>query len=119
MRRAGALTVFVLIAVAVPSASAAARPTARQVALQRLATLRVAAPLPLHGFSPARFPHWRDVDGDGCDAREELLLRTGTHVRRGPRCAIRSGLWRDAYSRTVLRRPGQLAVDQLVPLANA
>ena len=116
------LSVLVLVVLlgGVPPAVAAPRAASpRQVTLQRLATLHVAAPLSPHGFTPARFPHWRDLDGNGCDAREDALVRAGTHVRRGPRCAIRSGVWRDAYTGAVLRRPGQLAVDQLVPLANA
>ena len=100
----------------VPSAGAA---SARQVALQRLAGIHTAAPLSLHGFSVARFPKWRDPDRNGCNAREDALRRTGAHVRRGARCVIRSGVWRDPYTGAVLRRPGIVRVDQLVPLANA
>src|SRR4051794_38863833 len=100
----------------VPAAHAA---STRQVSLQRLATLRVAAPLPLHGFSAAHFPHWRDLDGNGCDARGDALRRAGARVRRAAHRAIRRGIWRDPYTGAIMRRPGIVRVDQLVPLANA
>jgi hypothetical protein len=33
-------------------------------------------------------------------------------------CRVLSGMWRDAYSGCVLRRPGQLDMDHLVPMEN-
>ena len=66
----------------VPPAHAA---SARQVSLLRLAGLRVTAPLPLHGFTAARFPHWRDPDRNGCDAREE---EADAEFRHGVWCCV-------------------------------
>jgi hypothetical protein len=101
-----------------PAASAAGS-TVRTRALARLAKLRVADYLPLHGYRRTLFPTWLDPDGNGCNARQDALIRYGTHVQTGAHCRIVSGTWRDPYSGRVYRRSSTLDCDHIVPLANA
>ncbi|MEA2622649.1 MAG: hypothetical protein QOH61_1559, partial [Chloroflexota bacterium] len=121
MRRSPALLLLLLlVACLVAPASGAARTASeKKGALDRLAKLRTATALSLKGYSPRLYPHWLDPDRNGCDAREDTLIRDGTNVKRGPQCAIRSGIWVDQYSGRTYRAPRSLAADHLVPLANA
>src|SRR3954470_17331568 len=119
MRKPAALLVLLVAGLAAPAIGAAHSAGEKQQAVHRLAVLRTAPPLALKGFSAPLFRHWLDPDGNGCDAREDTLLRTGKNVKRGPRCAIRSGSWVDQYSGKTYRNVRSLQVDHLVPLANA
>jgi hypothetical protein len=101
-----------------PAASAAGG-TVRTRALARLAKLRVADALPLKGYRRTLFPTWLDPDGNGCNARQDALIKYGTHVRTGAHCRIVSGTWRDPYSGLTYRKSSTLDCDHIVPLANA
>ncbi len=64
--------------------------------------------------------HWDDLDGDGCDARQQALEASST---RPPQvddpCKVRSGHWVSAYDGFTTTDPGDLDVDHIVPLENA
>src|SRR3954453_6235326 len=119
VRRVVSLAVLLVLAVAAPVSGAATTASRKQRALHRLALLHTVTRTSLKGYRASRFPHWLDRDGNGCDAREDTLIRAGRHVTRGRHCVIRSGIWIDEYSGKTYRSPRSVAADHLVPLANA
>ena len=106
---------------------------------QSRATLRTLAQVER---TPTRLPRyrresfgtaWRDVDGNGCNQRDDVLLRDAvpgsTRVARQGRCPhdVLAGQWRDPYSgRTLVlddlkdrSQAQQVQIDHVVPLAEA
>jgi hypothetical protein len=66
------------------------------------------------------WPHWKDPDGNGCDAREDALIAASVdkpHVSRG--CKVTAGRWPLVYVPGETTDPGQVDVDHVVPLGNA
>ena len=58
---------------------------------------------------------WADADGDGCNAREEVLLsESATPAQVGPGCKILAGEWEDRYTGRRLTSPGNIQIDHLV-----
>ena len=74
------------------------------------------------GYDRDLFPHWSDLDRDGCDTRREVLIRD-SRVESGldpnRTCWIVSGLWYSYYDDEWLEGPSALDIDHLVPLAEA
>jgi len=70
------------------------------------------------GYSRERFRHWSDADGDGCDAREEVLLaeRQAGDVED---CAVLGGRWFSIYDGVTISEPGRLDIDHVVALGEA
>src|SRR4051794_33313684 len=71
-------------------------------------------------------PAWADVDGDGCDQRNDVLHRdlTSIDVRAGTHgCIVVSGTLADPYTGMTVRftKPdaGEVPIDHVVPLAAA
>jgi hypothetical protein len=71
-------------------------------------------------------PAWADVDGNGCDQRDDVLHRdlTGIAVRAGTHgCVVASGTLHDPYTGTTVRftkaDAGEVPIDHVVPLAAA
>lgn len=74
---------------------------------------------------------WADSDGNGCNQRDDVLLRDAVEVRTGPqgRCEhdVLAGTWIDPYTGrrltfTDLKEPRQaqaIQIDHVVPLAEA
>jgi hypothetical protein len=103
-------------------------------ARSQLRTLRVAPRRPPVGYERDAFgTPWLDIDGNGCNQRDDVLLRdavSGT-VRYAPqgRCDhdVLAGTWVDPYtgrtlSFTDLKDPRQaeaIQIDHVVPLAEA
>jgi hypothetical protein len=102
------------------TATATAAPTApaATAAASQLDRLKVAAALPMTGYSRAKFPHWID-QGGGCDTREVVLKRDGTGVTTGANCQPTAGKWHSAYDNTWLTQSSRVQIDHVVPLANA
>ncbi|PZR53765.1 hypothetical protein DNL40_06475 [Xylanimonas oleitrophica] len=78
------------------------------------------------GYSPAAFgTGWADVDGDGCDTRDEVLARDLRDVVRADgACTVVGGLLQDPYTNhEVELDPGTLhaavQVDHVVSLEDA
>ncbi|MEI7593947.1 MAG: excalibur calcium-binding domain-containing protein [Actinomycetes bacterium] len=64
--------------------------------------------------------HWDDIDGDGCDARQQALKAASTipaNVAAG--CKVVSGNWISAYDGFMTSNPSELDIDHVVPLENA
>ena len=84
-----------------------------------LASLHIEPESPA-GYDRDLFRHWVDADGDGCDARDEVLMGESlTSVNVGAGCAIGGGSWRSAYDGTETSDPSDLDIDHVVPLAEA
>lgn len=109
-------------------------PTAAATAHQMLAELVVAERQDVVGYERDLFgDRWADIDGNGCDQRDDVLLRdaaAGTVVTRaaaGCEHDVLSGTWVDPYTgRTLvftdLKDAAQaqaIQIDHVVPLAEA
>jgi hypothetical protein len=100
-----------------------ARPDPKPAAttpVDQLATLTIAEPGTdaMGGYSLAEFGGWKTVGGKGCDVRTKVLVIAGTDSSYGPRCTV-NGTWTSAYDGKTLTKPAQVAVDRIVPLAEA
>lgn len=74
------------------------------------------------GYDRGLFPHWLDLDGDGCDTRQEVLIRdSATPPTMHPErvCRVVAGEWWSAYDDWWTTDPAALHIDHLVPLAEA
>jgi hypothetical protein len=72
------------------------------------------------GYDRDLFTHWVDADGDGCDARDEVLLAEA--VKRpqvGSGCALSGGAWRSRFDRVRTSDPSRFDVDHMVALNEA
>jgi hypothetical protein len=72
------------------------------------------------GYDRNLFPHWLDADGNGCNARYEVLI---SEAIRKPRitgkCSLTGGRWISLFDNREISDPRQLDVDHFVPLAEA
>lgn len=72
------------------------------------------------GYIRDLFPTWLDLDGNGCDARQDTLIAeslvTATVI---PGCDVVAGSWRSIYDGVEVSEPSTLDVDHLVPLGEA
>lgn len=72
------------------------------------------------GYERDLFRHWVDADGDGCDARDEVLIAESLkRVSIGARCFLSGGRWFSAYDGVSTRDPSSFDIDHMVPLAEA
>lgn len=72
------------------------------------------------GYDRSKFTHWVDADGDGCDARDEVLIAEAMskpQVRAG--CELNGGSWRSRYDGVTTSTPSGFDVDHMVPLNEA
>lgn len=87
-------------------------------AREQLADLTVAEAASMDGYTRDAFPHWKDPDGNGCDARDDTIIRdraSGT----ASGCDVTGGRWTDPYGGDPTTDPSSYDIDHLVPLANA
>ncbi len=72
------------------------------------------------GYSREEFQHWVDADGDGCDARREVLIAEADDpVSVGQGCDLSGGRWFSYYDRVNVYDDSDVDMDHLVPLAEA
>ncbi len=88
---------------------------------QRINALTVEANRPnRQGYTRDLFPQWLDLDGDGCNARNQTLRDESlTKAVLRNRCTIEMGKWRSPYDGIIATDPTALDIDHVVPLANA
>ncbi len=117
------------------SSTPSAKPRAESTARKRLRGLTVRPrPRPASNYSRREFGSgWSDTDGNGCNQRDDVLLRDAlpgsTKVQRQGRCAhdVLAGTWLDPYNgkRVALdnlkdlRQAQAIQIDHVVPLAEA
>ena len=86
-----------------------------------LAVLRIDDhPMPGHPYLREEWPTWKDIDGDGCDAREQALAAQSVTPAQVsfPGCQVVAGNWVSAYDGVETSSPSDLDADHLVPLEN-
>ena len=72
------------------------------------------------GYDRDLFKHWIDADGDGCNARYEVLIAESVkkpHITS--RCRLTGGRWVSAYDGVQTTSTRALDIDHVVPLAEA
>ena len=94
-------------------------PTSRE----RLAVLAMDdRPSPVGSYRREDWPHWEDPDGNGCDARQDTLIRWSTTTPTldpSRRCKVVAGTWTSPYDGVVATSPSEIEIDHVVPLAEA
>lgn len=66
------------------------------------------------------FPHWSDLNGDGCDTRAAVLISESlTSLQRTADCTVTSGAWFSVYDGQQWTNPSDVDVDHLVALREA
>lgn len=85
--------------------------------------LQVEAEAPRTGYDRDLFPHWSDLDGNGCTTRQDMLFATVIgfpQVDLFDRCVIVEGDWYSVYDGVLhAGQPGDVDVDHVVALAEA
>lgn len=72
------------------------------------------------GYDRSLFKHWVDADGDGCDARREVLIaESTTKVTVGGGCSLSGGTWVSAFDGVSTTDSSSFDVDHFVPLKEA
>lgn len=116
--------------------SAGTRPRSVRTARQQLEELKIGVrrPAGLPSYSRDAYGSgWSDVDGNGCNQRDDVLLRDAvpgsTRVQRQGGCDhdVLAGTWRDPYTGTTLSfddlkdlsQAQAIQIDHIVPLAEA
>ena len=95
---------------------AAAAATSSKLMLARLAT----APEHPRGYSELPRPRWTDLDGDRCSTKTEVLLRDARKAPDvGSGCELTGGVWIGRYDGLRHRGVVGLAVERMIPLAEA
>ena len=101
------------------STTIAATVPAGNAALAQLATIRV-SPEYTAGYDRELFPHWKDLDGDGCDARENVLIRDSiVKTTLGSGCKVLVGKWVSPYDGATWTDPADIDIDHVVALNEA
>ncbi len=97
------------------------RPESAAAVLARRLEVLTVQPELRSGYDRDLFDHWVDVDGDGCDARREVLIAEAIEVPRvGSSCSLSGGRWYSRYDGATATGTGSnFDVDHLVPLAEA
>lgn len=97
------------------------RPTAAGgSALDVLQTIRLENERP-NGYQRSLFEHWRDIDGDGCDSRDQVLKRDSvTRPQVDPiSCDVVAGDWVSPYDGARFSDPSDIDIDHVVALKEA
>ncbi|HCT76939.1 MAG TPA: HNH endonuclease [Micromonosporaceae bacterium] len=72
------------------------------------------------GYNRDLFPHWIDVDSDGCNTRYEVLIAEAvTAPSVGSGCTLTGGRWYSYYDGAYWTNPADLDIDHFVALAEA
>lgn len=73
------------------------------------------------GYDRSLFPHWNDGEGNGCDARDDVLVaqdRSG-NLTEADCDAGMSGEWISMYDAETVTDSGDVDIDHFVPLKEA
>ena len=73
------------------------------------------------GYSRSLFVHWADLDGNGCSAREDVLIDESlTKAQVDPYgCKVIEGDWVSAYDGVETTTPSEFDIDHVVALKEA
>lgn len=70
------------------------------------------------GYDRALFPHWLDLDGNGCSARVDVLRRDSIRPV-GAGCSTAGGEWVSVYDGLASGDPAAFEIDHVVSLKEA
>jgi len=117
----GSSTTTAVVPAVVPVAPTAAATS--QSTRDRLSVLAVDdRQSPQGTYHREEWPHWADIDGNGCDARQDALAVwsvVAVTVNRSGTCKVVIGSWVSPYDGVASNNPSDFDVDHLVPLENA
>ncbi len=135
MRRFGSTLLITALLIPISPATGVESSTANslanksqyEAALNSLNKLAVKGRAPKTGYSRDKFPHWRDPDRNGCDARNDILKRDLTMVsfRAGSdNCKVIAGKLLDPFSNKEIifdlsQSSSNIDIDHVVALSNA
>jgi hypothetical protein len=110
---------------AVAMALAALAPTTGPAHADQTRLLEGIAALPVEpeirtGYDRGLYPHWKDLDRNGCAADKDVLINEAIEDPAvGPGCKLTGGVWYSYYDATEIHGsgPGRIDIDHLVPLA--
>ena len=73
------------------------------------------------GYKRSLFPHWRDVDGDGCDSREQVLKRDAIGLPQVDpfKCFVVEADWLSPYDGKKTSDRTEVDIDHVVALKEA
>ena len=73
------------------------------------------------GYVRSLFKHWSDLDGDGCDTREEVLIAESLTQAQvdGYGCKVIAGDWYSPYDNNRYSYPADVDIDHVVALKEA
>ena len=73
------------------------------------------------GYDRALFEHWRDIDGDGCDSRDQVLKRDSISLPQVDpvNCNVIAGDWVSPYDGARWSNPSDIDIDHVVALKEA
>ena len=73
------------------------------------------------GYDRALFEHWRDIDGDGCDSRDQVLKRDSISLPQVDpvNCNVIAGDWVSPYDGAKWSNPSDIDIDHVVALKEA
>jgi hypothetical protein len=96
------------------------KPTIVGSALALLQTIRVENEYQV-GYDRALFDHWRDIDGDGCDSRDQVLKRDSISLPQVDPvdCNVIAGDWVSPYDGGKWSNPSDIDIDHVVALKEA
>ena len=70
------------------------------------------------GYSRALFSHWSDLDADGCDTREEVLIQERVSGQVSG-CKVVNGKWVSQFDGVSTTNSSNFDIDHFVPLKEA
>ncbi|MEY4164907.1 MAG: hypothetical protein RLZ84_166 [Actinomycetota bacterium] len=114
------------IAVSVVVAQTAASSGPQSVRSASLSAYDLALTIPVvaevkSGYKREYFKHWVDEDSDGCDTREEVLIRDSSSKAQVDAygCKVIAGDWSSPYDARKLTDPSDIDIDHVVALKEA
>ena len=118
--RACAAAVALLAAGAVVSAAPATAGTQSTMSTKYIVNHLPGGSEHVAGYLRSKFVHWGDADGDGCDARDEVLIKEAANETRvGSDCSLNGGSWWSAYDGAKTTDASSFDVDHMIPLNEA
>lgn len=102
------------------STTTTGKPVVVGSALALLQTIRVENEYQV-GYVRTLFEHWRDIDGDGCDSRDQVLKRDSVSLPQVDpvNCNVIAGDWVSPYDGARWSNPTDIDIDHVVALKEA
>ena len=116
----GAVHAALLVVVSTAMSSSSVDAARATRALDVLATIRIERERG-GGYDRSLFPHWLDVDGDGCNAREQVLKRDSVTLPQVDPvdCFVYAGDWVSPYDGMRIDDRSEVDIDHVVALKEA